>query len=379
MSICDTIIRRMGGRLDVTSALGEGTTVRILVPLEFCELEDTYLPGSPTLPSSISSADVPPPSRKREFSNAMRRRIISDELTSLFNPGQPLASPFEEHSNFDFSRAVSTAQASLVQPGNLKLAQSSSSSHRSRNPTFLGRTGTDDDFVDEMAKLSVGTASSPQPVNHNPPNGDFFSLPPPVASSSTAFPHHASSTLSPREGAAQEGFIPTSPGKRFAEHVRVLIADDNAIGRSILTKLFSGKVSSSRPEFGLSQIVDRSVSFPRVSTLLKPRTVKRHSTSTLPRRVTSISYSLMFRCLFSWVVSRWLRVVKTSANELSYSICTGRYPSESRDPEVREICTPSSLPHRESYCQSVLSWIVLTFDFRFTDRSHWFRRGPPPA
>ncbi|GAA5886580.1 hypothetical protein JCM16303_006618 [Sporobolomyces ruberrimus] len=241
MSICDTIIRRMGGRLDVTSALGEGTTVRILVPLEFCELEDTYLPGSPTLPSSISSADVPPPSRKREFSNAMRRRIISDELTSLFNPGQPLASPFEEHSNFDFSRAVSTAQASLVQPGNLKLAQSSSSSHRSRNPTFLGRTGTDDDFVDEMAKLSVGTASSPQPVNHNPPNGDFFSLPPPVASSSTAFPHHASSTLSPREGAAQEGFIPTSPGKRFAEHVRVLIADDNAIGRSILTKLFSGK------------------------------------------------------------------------------------------------------------------------------------------
>jgi len=246
MSICDTIIRRMGGRLDVTSALGEGTTVRILVPLEFGPLDDNgvSLPNSPTLPSSITSTDVPPPSRQRQLSTSTsyRRRIISDELTSLFNPGAPLASPFEEQSNFDFSRAVSNAQASLG-PGNLKRATSSSGSLKLRKPSFLGKTGTDEDFVDEMAKLSVGTASSPQPIQHLPSNGDFFSLPPSSSTTSTSTSETFSKKASPPADYQQQGFIPTSPSKRFAERVRVLIADDNAIGRSILTKLFSGKVS----------------------------------------------------------------------------------------------------------------------------------------
>ncbi|GAA5982878.1 hypothetical protein JCM5350_001537 [Sporobolomyces pararoseus] len=252
MSICDTIIRRMGGRLDVTSALGEGTTVRILVPLEFCQLDEASLPSSPILPSSISSTEVPPPARHRKLSTStsFRRRVISDELTSLFNPGQPLASPFEEQSKFDFSKAVSNAQASLNQPGGLRRAPSTSSGssqQRPRGPSFLGRTGTDEDFVDEMAKLSVGTASSPQPTSQQPANGDFFSLPPSSASASTGNTAHDSlvgRTLSPQgevSSATQEGFIPSSPSKRFAERVRVLIADDNAIGRSILTKLFSGK------------------------------------------------------------------------------------------------------------------------------------------
>ncbi|GAA6026286.1 hypothetical protein JCM11491_006615 [Sporobolomyces phaffii] len=256
MSICDTIIRRMGGRLDVTSALGEGTTVRILVPLEFCRLDDDDGDesfASPTLPASISATKVAPPvrrggggggrSRSPSFasSTAFRRRVISDELTSLFSPGAPLASPFEEQTNFDFSRAVSAAQASISSPdaatGALKRAPSSSTSRsaggaRPRRPSFLGKTGTDGDFVDEMAKLSVGTASSPQPRALGPTNGDFFSLPP---SSSSDGPSSSSVPF------AGEGFIPTSPSKRFASRVRVLIADDNAIGRSILTKLFAGK------------------------------------------------------------------------------------------------------------------------------------------
>ena len=262
MSICDTIIRRMGGRLDVTSALGEGTTVRILVPLEFCQLDEASLPSSPILPSSISSTEVPPPARHRKLSasTSFRRRVISDELTSLFNPGQPLASPFEEQSKFDFSKAVSNAQASLNQPGSLRRATSTSSGssqQRPRGPSFLGRTGTDEDFVDEMAKLSVGTASSPQPTSQQPANGDFFSLPPSSASACTGNTAHDSlvgRTLSPQgevSSAPQEGFIPSSPSKRFAERVRVLIADDNAIGRSILTKLFSGKVSFSSLFFNL--------------------------------------------------------------------------------------------------------------------------------
>ncbi|GAA5946131.1 hypothetical protein JCM3765_000128 [Sporobolomyces pararoseus] len=241
MSICDTIIRRMGGRLDVTSALGEGTTVRILVPLEFCQLDEASLPSSPILPSSISSTEVPPPARHRKLSTStsFRRRVISDELTSLFNPGQPLASPFEEQSKFDFSKAVSNAQASLIQPGNLKRIPSSSSGssqQHPRKPSFLGRTGTDEDFIDEMAKLSVGTASSPQPTSQQPANGDFFSLPPSSDSLAGRTPSPQGDTV-----AAQARFIPSSPSKRFAERVRVLIADDNAIGRSILTKLFSGK------------------------------------------------------------------------------------------------------------------------------------------
>lgn len=264
MSICDTIIRRMGGRVDVTSALGEGTTMRILVPLEFCPASDEGLDAgidcdasranSPTLPASITATEVPPLQRRHERrlsrdSTRWRTRVISDELTSLFNPGAPLASPFEEEANFDFSRAVSNAQASVgagqqLHKGKLRHRASSTASSR-----VLGRTGTDGDFVDEMAKLSVGTASSPQPLQHAPANGDFFSLSPPTAATSPSSempgggpsPFATTKSLSPPTG-GNVGFIPTSPTKRFAERVRVLIADDNAIGRSILTKLFSGKV-----------------------------------------------------------------------------------------------------------------------------------------
>ncbi|GAA5933802.1 hybrid sensor histidine kinase/response regulator [Sporobolomyces koalae] len=241
MSICDTIIRRMGGRLDVASALGQGTTVRILVPLEFCHLEDDSPPGTPNLPTSISSASLPSIIRQRELSSKYRKRIISDELTSLFSPGAPLASPYHEKSQFDFSQAVSQAQASLGQP-NVKRTPSVSSSERSRKMSFLGERATDLDFVDEMAKLSVGSASSPQTVQHMAPNEDFFSLQTPPASTAFKPPGFPQQQQDLHDLAVKpEGFIPSSPTKRYAERVRVLLADDNVIGRSILTKLFSGK------------------------------------------------------------------------------------------------------------------------------------------
>ena len=262
MSICDTIIRRMGGRLDVTSSLGKGTTVRILVPLEFCRLEDASLPGSPILPNSIASFPVPPPPTRRISSAAARytRRIISDELTSLFSPGAPLASPnYDERSRFDFERAVEMAQQqqASLSPRDSSLRRTpsdktSNSKNGGRKLSFLGRKGTDTDFVDELAKLSVGTnASSPQAVNHNAFNGDFFSLNPhPTTSNANSLSarrgtsnSNSNGLMAPPTGLSQSGFIPTSPSKRFAERVRVLIADDNAIGRSILTKLFLGKVS----------------------------------------------------------------------------------------------------------------------------------------
>ena len=262
MSICDTIIRRMGGRLDVTSSLGKGTTVRILVPLEFCRLEDASLPGSPILPNSIASFPVPPPPTRRISSAAARytRRIISDELTSLFSPGAPLASPnYDERSRFDFERAVEMAQQqqASLSPRDSSLRRTpsdktSNSKNGGRKLSFLGRKGTDTDFVDELAKLSVGTnASSPQAVNHTAFNGDFFSLNPhPTTSNANSMSarrgtsnSNSNGLMAPPTGLSQEGFIPTSPSKRFAERVRVLIADDNAIGRSILTKLFFGKVS----------------------------------------------------------------------------------------------------------------------------------------
>ncbi|GAA6059846.1 hypothetical protein JCM10212_003758 [Sporobolomyces blumeae] len=275
MSICDTIIRRMGGRLDVTSTLGEGTTVRILVPLEFCELDDPTPQASPDLPVPICDAtkQLPPPPRRRQTSVSYRRRVISDELTSLFSPGAPLGSPGDELATFDFSHAVSAAQASLTPP-TLRRSSSTKSSQKSgryRSSSFLGRKGTDTDFVDEMAKLSVGTASSPQAIQHAPPNGDFFSLQKAPASSNGGDQASFSAFADAKNGVSplQDGFIPTTPSKRLAERVRVLIADDNAIGRSILSKLFLGKgVEFGQAENGREAVEMYKAANPRYNLIL---------------------------------------------------------------------------------------------------------------
>lgn len=172
-----------------------------------------------------------------------------------------------------------------------------------RKLSFLGRKGTDTDFVDELAKLSVGTnASSPQAVNQGQPfNGDFFSLQPhPNRPSNSLEVRRASSnglmapptTTTGMTQPQQEGFIPTSPAKRFAERVKVLIADDNAIGRSILTKLFLGKVSRIIRLLSIflswsSRLSTRGVCIYRVSILNKLRTVKKLSRFT-SRRMESL-------------------------------------------------------------------------------------------
>ncbi|GAA6032936.1 hypothetical protein JCM8097_000055 [Rhodosporidiobolus ruineniae] len=284
LSIVDTIIRRMGGKLDVASALGKGTTMRITLPLEFYDsasptpspvtraaassistfsgLTATRPPTDSFSPSPTPSATAPRPARAPSISLShltFRRRVISDELAALFQPGTKLATPSSEKGAFDFSQAVEAAQASLGKP---KLGRIPSL-RRKRSGLRLGggierdNRATEGDFVDEMARLSVGVASSPSSAALTAPGESYFSiLKPPSAPLKTPDGHFSSAPLGSETptgagavGAASgfstaptsPGFIPSAPKTRFASRVRVLVADDNPIGRSILCKLFTGK------------------------------------------------------------------------------------------------------------------------------------------
>ncbi|GAA6026671.1 hypothetical protein JCM10207_003402, partial [Rhodosporidiobolus poonsookiae] len=68
LSICDTIIKRMGGKLDVVSELGRGTQMTVTLPLDFDNASSPTSDQSPFLPR-------------------VKRRIISDELAALLQPG----------------------------------------------------------------------------------------------------------------------------------------------------------------------------------------------------------------------------------------------------------------------------------------------------
>ncbi|GAA5889083.1 hypothetical protein JCM6882_009737 [Rhodosporidiobolus microsporus] len=250
LSIVEQIIRRMGGKVDVTSALGKGTTIRITVPLEFCPPAPdpkTPLP-TPSLPPSIAHTPRPRAASLSISQLTFRRRIISDELASLFDPGTKLASPFLETAGYDFAQAVEAAQASLGKP---KLGRVPT---LRRKRSGLGSKATEGDLVDEMAKLSVGAASSPQAASLHAPGGSYFAIPrtaveqanveTPVAQVGVAAPLPSPSS-----------FIPATPKSRFASRARVLIADDNPIGRSILAKLFQGKgISFSQAENGVEAV-----------------------------------------------------------------------------------------------------------------------------
>lgn len=61
ISICDTIIKRMNGTLDFESAVDQGTTATIIVPLEQVTVSE------------------------EDGANVTRSRVVSDELASLTN------------------------------------------------------------------------------------------------------------------------------------------------------------------------------------------------------------------------------------------------------------------------------------------------------
>lgn len=116
LSICETIIRRMGGKISVESTLGMGTTMKISFPVE-------PLPSSITEPTALQKVTTSSrpgtandTSSRTPRKSSFRYRIISDELSTLFDPATPallLAAtpPFEKDGfKFDFKSAIERSQ-----------------------------------------------------------------------------------------------------------------------------------------------------------------------------------------------------------------------------------------------------------------------------
>lgn len=134
MSICKTIIRRLGGKIDVSSALGKGTTIRLTFPLEF--VDEAASSTQATVVNSPSSSRIKSKAPRRPTTAAskpitFRSRIISDELSSLFDPSPGLivvaTPPFDsEKSEFNFSFAEAVEKQSkmtLPKPNTLGLGK----------------------------------------------------------------------------------------------------------------------------------------------------------------------------------------------------------------------------------------------------------------
>ncbi|KAM0753373.1 hypothetical protein T439DRAFT_379064 [Meredithblackwellia eburnea MCA 4105] len=221
MSICDTIVKRMSGKIDVVSTLGKGTTIRVAVPLNFLPPQvDT---DSPDRSPSFTRTK---PSLSPGGTSLFQCRIISDELGNLFNPAgssHVLSTPQFEREGFDFSQAVEAVQASIGSTRKLGRVPSK----RVKRSIMLGGKLEDADLASEAAKLTISETLATSPPK--PPS--FFDI---VPAPSTAV---NISNIS-RDPAA---IAPAPPNGGLAPDVRVLIADDNPIARNILAKLFSGK------------------------------------------------------------------------------------------------------------------------------------------
>lgn len=245
MSICDTIVRRMSGTLDVASTVGKGTLVRITLPLDF---SGTSSPPSPsTAPRQLDTPTATSPS-------TFTRRVLSDELSALFTPGQKLgATPVEERPSYGFSEAVDRAHDALgTKPRVHRIP-----SMRQKRPGTAGMTA---DLVVDAAKLSLtANAAPPSPVVQQ---------------------------------------------KEEKQKVSVLFADDNAIARNILAKLLGSKVSLE----ALSLLSGRLLlTYLRRASLMSLRpTAKRQSKPS--RKVPSLIFCCwMFRCRARMGEHRWNR------------------------------------------------------------------------
>lgn len=187
MSICDTIIKRMGGKILVASALGQGTTIRFTIPLDFSNISfsDQLTTHSPTsAPSSLHSRmtltttglNLSPQAIK----SPSRSRIISAELCSLSTP--------------------SFNSLGIPRPG------------RERSPSLSISTADSDFKVGNRRVLE--TRSSDESVDSLEKQKD----------------------------------LPRSPveigGVAKRDRVRVLCADDNVLARKILAKFLTQKVCS---------------------------------------------------------------------------------------------------------------------------------------
>ena len=231
MSICATIVKRLGGEIDVASVVGKGTTIRLTLPVEFTPdscppspSPDSPQSGAPT-PRQTYSPTTPRQSSAPLWSPRVSTRIISDELMALFSPGSRLAqTPFDERAEFDFGRAIDAAHQAIAadQP---RLKRIPSSKRRTKP------TGTDlaspSDFADELAKLTVSEAAT------SPPARSGFDLRP-LLSPGTG-KRRAPATPDVPKTLPSPVAMPPAPDPsaqtRLKARVNVLFADDNVIAR----------------------------------------------------------------------------------------------------------------------------------------------------
>lgn len=203
MSICQTIVRRMGGEISVRSVQGQGTKISITLPVEM--LAGPQPPTPLNISSSAPSSALPTPNATDgDHPSLVRTRIISQELATLFNPGPAhlvlSSSPQSEIKELDFSQAVEAAAAS-------KTLVRMPSARRPRRGSVLGRRGDQEDLVLEAAKLGYATVLAEEEGG----------------SAGTKLAEEIAATVPPAE-------------KEKLRRVRVLVADDNPIARNIFTK-----------------------------------------------------------------------------------------------------------------------------------------------
>ncbi|GAA5887446.1 hypothetical protein JCM6882_002533 [Rhodosporidiobolus microsporus] len=186
-AIADSLLRGMGGTLRYSSALGSGTTASIAVPLEINvpPTSDLAPPPTTSVVPSLAAAMKNAPRRP-----TVERRVLSDELSALLHPSK-LGTPYK---------------ASPL-----------------------------------AAALKVDTAPSPSPLaTPSAPTG--LSTSTPSSSAKLAPPFAAAAPLTPPltpPVSAGPGILPSLPaalnGAPAEEPFTVLVADDNAIARRVLT------------------------------------------------------------------------------------------------------------------------------------------------
>ncbi|GAA6057133.1 hypothetical protein NBRC10513_004371 [Rhodotorula toruloides] len=216
LSIVDTILKRMGGKLDVSSQLGAGTLMRITVPLDFIPTSTSPNNDSPLprLRTRNISAELRHflqhgPSSLLASRSTTRSRAASLSLpvdgTAMSLSPLP-ATPALGKVDFDAAVAATAATFPLPQP-------ISSDSAIPSQPWPLGAKAGPEDLVVDATKLSLASATAG------------------LSSEDTSI-----SGLQ-----AQRDLQPSTATQSRTRQVKVLVAEDNPIARNILVKLLSGK------------------------------------------------------------------------------------------------------------------------------------------
>ncbi|GAA6060415.1 hypothetical protein JCM10212_002183 [Sporobolomyces blumeae] len=266
LSICDSIVKRMDGRIDVSSQVNVGTEIAVSLPLDF------------VTPAPTSGFPFTPAARERT-GGPTTRRVISDELNKLLGSGPPeLPSTIvSTHASSRMSSVVHTPQTPGT-PGDVRptardiafsdavaAVQASMSTPlgspvlERREPNLAAAVATQDDLAIEAAKLALTTSHGIEST--------MLPMISPVAVAEQAMAACRKVTEQAHAAALNNAPSTVEPEivKRRVDERRkasvapdchVLCADDNPVARNILIKLFTGKgVEFSAAEDG-QQAVD---------------------------------------------------------------------------------------------------------------------------